>query len=329
MTSKESITFVCCVESGWLESCTIRMIESLRRWGGRLSNAPVIAITPRFGAELSADTLKFFEKRNVEYRRFLAPNKYAWKGFLNKHYALLEAESNSKSEIICWLDSDLLILQEPTLLLLESGKDFAACTPDANGATTGLGDPMEPFWMRACELAGVSIEELPWVETELERKQVRFYFNSGVFAYRRSTGFAQEHLYTTLKCFDNYLASKITSTFFTQYTLGISAFRNNMSWCSLPHSYNYSMGSKTYEDWYRSDDFKQAKIVHYHDAMWPGFWSIFIKNFNEVHPSVAQWLLELGPLNNTAPLHWRLMNKGLEVIRKKQERDYNRQCRFL
>ena len=58
MTKISDITFVCCVESGSLESQTIRMVESLRRYGGKFANAPVIAVTPRFGAPLSKATLQ-------------------------------------------------------------------------------------------------------------------------------------------------------------------------------------------------------------------------------------------------------------------------------
>lgn len=47
------ITFVCCVESGLLENQTVRMIESLRRWGGRLRESPIFAVTPRIGSPLS------------------------------------------------------------------------------------------------------------------------------------------------------------------------------------------------------------------------------------------------------------------------------------
>ena len=39
-----SVGFVCCVESGKLEQEAVRLVESLRRWGGRLSTAPVVAV---------------------------------------------------------------------------------------------------------------------------------------------------------------------------------------------------------------------------------------------------------------------------------------------
>lgn len=42
-----SMTVVACVESGVLEPLTIRMVDSLRRFGGRFANTEVVAVTPR------------------------------------------------------------------------------------------------------------------------------------------------------------------------------------------------------------------------------------------------------------------------------------------
>ena len=41
----QDITFICCVESGFLESQTVLMIESLRRYGGAYKDLPIIAMT--------------------------------------------------------------------------------------------------------------------------------------------------------------------------------------------------------------------------------------------------------------------------------------------
>ena len=78
------ITFICCVESGWLEDQTLRLIESLRRWGGRLANAPVIAVTPRFGPSLARQTHQAMDRLGVRYVRAAAKGDYAWFHFLNK-----------------------------------------------------------------------------------------------------------------------------------------------------------------------------------------------------------------------------------------------------
>src|SRR5580700_3984300 len=85
-------TFVCCVESGGLESQTIRMVRSLRQHGGRVADAPIIAVTPRFGPPLSKNTTQVFNRLNVTHIRRAGNNPHPWFKFLNKPLALIAAE---------------------------------------------------------------------------------------------------------------------------------------------------------------------------------------------------------------------------------------------
>ena len=68
----KDIAVVCCVEAGPLELMTVRMVESLRRFGGRFSRMDVFAVTPRFGASLLRSTLRAFQALDVRYLRFPA-----------------------------------------------------------------------------------------------------------------------------------------------------------------------------------------------------------------------------------------------------------------
>jgi hypothetical protein len=72
LTVSPQITFfVCCVESGALEGQTVRMVESLRRWGGQFANAPLVAVSPRLSSPLSRETHRAFERLQVEYFSFM------------------------------------------------------------------------------------------------------------------------------------------------------------------------------------------------------------------------------------------------------------------
>src|SRR5690606_37796289 len=57
-----SLTVVTCVEAGTLEPMAVRMVRSLRRWGGRYSNVQVIAVTPRWGPPLRPQTRLAFDE---------------------------------------------------------------------------------------------------------------------------------------------------------------------------------------------------------------------------------------------------------------------------
>ena len=120
-------------------------------------------------------------------------SRYAWFKFLNKPLALLTAEDHAQTDAVCWLDSDLLFLNSPDELRLKPGEDFVGFpVEDKEMGTTGAADdPYEAIWQEFCRLLGLDINDLPWVTTAETGQQVRFYLNGGIFAYRKSSGFAR------------------------------------------------------------------------------------------------------------------------------------------
>jgi hypothetical protein len=330
MTKNSQITFVCCVESGSLETQTTRMIESLRRWGGKFANAPIFAVTPRFGPPISDQTRQIFDKFKVEYLHFQEKSKYSWNKFLNKPYAIRAVEKLVTSECIGWLDSDLLFVDEPEQLTIQEGESFLACASDKNIGTTGPQDSCEGYWQEICQCMGIDIEQLPWIKTEQEGVSIRLYWNSGVFVYRRSSSFGEHYLQACLQLCDSNIASHESGFFFNdQIALGLTMVKMGIPWRALPYSHNYSMGSKTYKHWYSEEKLRAAKIVHYHDAMWPWFWDTFIECLSKTHPTVADWLISIGPMKNEAPVQWRAMKKLLDFTRSRQEQAYARTCKVV
>src|SRR5262249_54874240 len=107
--SKLSTTVVVCVEAGKLEHQATRLIESLRRWGGDLGKAPILAVKPRLGPPLTRDTLAAFDRYNVRFVSRLRTDRYEWYHYLNKLYALRWAEELAATDCITLMDCDLLV----------------------------------------------------------------------------------------------------------------------------------------------------------------------------------------------------------------------------
>ncbi|HIK54990.1 MAG TPA: hypothetical protein IGS37_07495 [Synechococcales cyanobacterium M55_K2018_004] len=305
------------------------MIESLRRWGGQFANAPIVAVTPRLGPSLRTTTKQALQRLNVEYLHFIADNPYSWKSFLNRHYALLAVEQQVNTELIGWIDSDLLFLNHPHELALKPHEDVAACPHDKNMGTSGPDDPHDPYWQAACHAVGLQIDQLPWVTTEVEQARIRLYWNGGVYIYRRSTQFAQHNLQTTLKLLNARIASRAAGTFFTQHTLGMTTVQQGLCWKALPHSHNYGLGSKTLAQRYTPEKLKQAAILHYHDLMWMPHWETLLHILRDTHPEVADWLAPQGPLSDQLPFHWQVINKAFKVTRAWQGKRYQQSCRVI
>jgi hypothetical protein len=266
----------------------------------------------------------------VDYRHTSRTDAHDWYAYINKTRALVMAEATAATEFIGWLDADLLVTGEPTELLPGPDEDIAACSSDNAGGTTGPGDKCEPFWREACAAVGVDVEELPWVTTEREGDRIRLYWNSGVFVFRRGSGLEAEHDRCTRQLLDAGLGSAVTGLFFTeQYGLALAAGRLRLRHKQLPHSHNYEMGSAIHEQWYREDKLRAARIVHYHDFMWPPFWPKFLDCLKATHPAVAGWLEPLGPMTNAAPLAYRAVTKLLRRRRSRHEERFKAVCRFV
>ncbi len=325
-----SITFLTCVESGPLESQVLRMVESLRRFGGAYADCPVWAVRPRFGPPLRRHTRREFDRLRIDYRSTHRVDPHRWYAYINKTRALILAEQSATTEFVGWLDGDLLFTGEPNELTPGPSEDIVACSPDNPGGTTGPGDPSEPFWRAACDAIGIDIESLPWVTTEREGDRIRLYWNSGVFVFRRGTGLAVEHDRCSNRLLDERLASAVTGPFFTeQYALSLAATKLKLRHRQLAHSHNYEMGSDIHAKWYREDKLRAARIVHHHDCLWPPFWPRFLDCLQQTHPDVAKWLEPLGPLANAAPLPYRIVSKLLKKWRGRGEVKFKATARVV
>ena len=206
-----SVTFIACVERGELESKTVLLCRSIRRYGGRFADAPIFTFQPREGTTITAGTRRELESLHVEHVTERLNTDFHDYAIGNKIFASARGEELATTEFVVFLDSDTIITSEPSEFALRDGIDGAARPVDywrhgnepiddpdhehwkthhRRVASSGPGDPIDDYWLRMYELCGVTNE--PWVETVGDRKRIRAYFNSGLAVARRSAGlFAQ------------------------------------------------------------------------------------------------------------------------------------------
>lgn len=327
ITPANDVTFVCCIESGPLESMTLRCVMSLRRFGGELAGAPVLAVTPRAGLPLARSTRKALEALGVEHVCHAAREHYAWNNFMNKPHALVAATGRTATTTLCWLDSDVLVAAPPTRLAL-SAHDFAACASDRNVGSTGPRDGNEPYWLKALEVLGLDPAALPWVETCAEKVRIRWYFNSGVFSFRREGPFAQAFLDDCRRLLDARFASRNAGIFFTdQVAMGLTAHRLGLATDILPHAYNLAIGSRSAPP--DAGGLRHARILHYHDALWPAQWERTIDMLSVPCPEITAFLREVGPLTTSRSLPERLVIKVLRILRSRRLQRHMASCQTV
>ncbi len=325
VTGEPSVCFVACVESGPLEAQTVRLADSLRRFGGALADSEILAISPRFGPPLSATTRRRFRELGVRHERLRSHPRYAWYHYLNTPIALAAAEELTEASIICWADSDLLFMGEPSELLLPPDLDFVAGTiDDGVVGTTGEGSPHEADWRRLCGLLELDVEALPWVETQMDHQRIRLYFQAGVFAYRRGIGFSQYYLDMCTQVLDQGFGFQHKAeNYLDQVCLGLSAHKAGLRWRQLDLSHNFPMASFLPE-FDVPERLAEARILHYHDAMNPEFWETCLGRLEPSHPDVHAWLSQREPLTDPAPRRWRAVRQALRLARGLPRRRYRR-----
>jgi len=301
MPATNEPAIVTCVEAGPLEAQVLLMVESLRRWGGRLADAPVLAVKPRWGPALRRATRRRFDELGVEFVDVRHRSRFGWYKFLNKPIAVKVAAERFDAETICWLDADILVIREPTELLLRDDEDFVANCSDLGGlASTGPGCEHEPYWRRACDLIGVDIEQMPWlIPHRGPGEPVRFYFNGGVFAFRRDTGFADAYIEAVEKLLAARFAHPQHRCYFhEQAALGLVALKLGLGWRELTARSNFATKAMLGP---HEDETADATVLHYHGGLHPSQFSQFKSTVQRFHPEVGEWLERKGPLADDWP----------------------------
>jgi hypothetical protein len=323
---KLSTTVVICVEAGKLEHQASRLIESLRRWGGRLGKAPIVAIKPRMGPPLRKSTMAVFDRYEVWYASRIRVDRYEWHQYLNKAYVLRWAEEVVGTDCVTLMDCDLLVTGNADNWFLAGDEDFAACAPDKNIGSTGAGDETEAYWQAVAKALEIKIEELPWVVTAKEGLRVRLLWNSGLYTYRRSTGFATEYMNSCRRLLDARVVHKEAGSHFVdQIVLGLAQFRLGLKYRAVPHSYNYQMEGWSGEK-YCASVVREAKVIHYHNAMDPSPWPVFLAQLEHTHPEAYQWLRTIGPVPQGLPPLWSVARYSLRALRAYRRMSYLKSC---
>ncbi len=320
--------FVTCVEAGMLEDQTVRLIDSLRRFGGRLAGSEVYAVQSRFGAPIGRATRAAYDRLGVRFVHAKGNREYGWYKMLNKPVAVVEADGLTAADVVCWLDADVVLTAEPADFLLPPDVDFTACPTERNIATTGPDDRFYPFWQAMCGAVGLTVEDLPWVTEQRTGLRVRAYFNAGVFAYRRASGYAAKYMEACLRLMVARIALDTDGIYYHEQTAaGLAMMTASCRWHTLAETHNYEV-SKNLLHVVTPEKLAAARVVHYHQSMRPDYWQGFLDLLRPAHPAVADWLgATYGPLQYRLPLPKQAIAKLCWQSYERKQKAYRGTCR--
>lgn len=180
--ASDDVTFVLCIEQNAIRAQALLLCESIRAFGGRWRRSPVVAIAPRPGLGVDADTRRRLAALDVAYVEEPLNHHCPEYGSANRVFAAAWAESRVASEWLVVLDSDAVFLDEIELPAGEAG----VRPVDSKGTTScGPGDPFEAYWSALAALARTTLDALPFINCTISGHRVRASYNGGLVIVRR------------------------------------------------------------------------------------------------------------------------------------------------
>lgn len=185
---ESEIAYLVCVESNRLEPQARLLCESIRTFGGRYRNAPILAISPRPGLALGPEARGYLEALGVTYVVEPLNQTGSPYGSINRIVAGAWAETFSSRPYLVVLDTDTIFVGEPEFVR----RDVGVRPVDVKGsASSGAGDLQDAYWVRMCGFGGIEPSRLPMIETTIDKVRIRASYNGGFAVVRRDLGILQ------------------------------------------------------------------------------------------------------------------------------------------
>ena len=227
------------------------LAESLRAFGGVYSQTPFWCFS--FGDEAPlADNIK--ERLLALGVRLLpvtgdrAPPEFP---FMRKAFAAAHAEQMTSGQVdwLVWIDSDTVVLHEPTHFQLEAGKSLGYRPVHHTLIGSRYDAPLDPFWQRIYAACGVPDTHIYPIVTHIDETRIRPYFHAGMLMTRPTTRLFQRwrdtflHLYAAPSFQELYARDERYAVFMHQAVLtGVILARSKPSALQeLPPTYNYPL----------------------------------------------------------------------------------------
>ncbi len=300
-----NIAFIAITEAGNLENQSALLFRSIRKYGGRFKDSSIHSFQPRKGAAIKPETSKLFDELEVEHHTTVLNKDFEEYPRTNKVFVCAWAEENLSEDVLVFLDSDTLFVQEPSELDLPDSIDVAIRPVDTkNIASSGENDPRESYWQLLYEACKVPLP--PFIYTAVDQQRIRAYWNSGLVCVRRKSGLWQQWKQDFLEIMKKGIFPPVKRNptiglpFLDQTALAVTLTRVSHNIHVLPSTYNYCLPKRAVmPECCKNIDLEALVHVHYHK--WfnrPNFLSAIRPSLNK-ESEIYIWLSSLLPFYPT------------------------------
>lgn len=189
--NKQEITFATMAVAPFWVDATLLLVESLRAFGGRLSDQPVIVLVPTISKPLPDQALNRLQNLNAKLISFELPDSAARfpLGLLPYGAAAAEQHAREKAYRLAWLVPDTFIVQEPMAFLIPPEKRLAYRPVHHSNIGAPYDEPPDTFWQTVYRHCEVAEERMFPMQTCTRDKVLRPYINAGVLVTIPEDGF--------------------------------------------------------------------------------------------------------------------------------------------
>lgn len=229
----------------------LALVRSLHAFGGSLAQTPVWMFLPTGSEMISPAGQVTLESLGVRLIPFeVAPDILAFP-FGAKVIAAAAAEALARDQAmrLAWMDSDTLIIQEPTAMLIPPGKQLGCCPVHHRLIGSLYDEPLDAFWSLIYERCEVPAAHVFPMQSIVDAVIIRPYINAGLLVTRPETGLLRAwcdmftSLYRDPACESFYEQRSLYRVFIHQAVLaGTTLARLNPGeLVEFPPTYNYPL----------------------------------------------------------------------------------------
>lgn len=166
------------------------LIESLRTFGGSLSNTPVLCLTPNIDRDVSPSFLDLCRSHAVNVASYDIPADAIH--FPLAAYvagaACAEEKARGQAECLAWLGANTIIFHEPRDFLIPRGTCIGYRPVHHTNIGSAMDDALDPFWSDVYSACKVPSDSVFPMKTHVDGKTLRPYFNAGSLVIRPERG---------------------------------------------------------------------------------------------------------------------------------------------
>jgi hypothetical protein len=245
---KPKLTFCSVIFPGQqAEMNSLLLAESIRAFGGELSNNPLRLFMPDYGVQLTHAAQKHLARLDVHLMPFKIDRERLEFFFMGQVVGLAQIEKTCAGKTLAWLDANTILLREPKEFTLPVGKSFGYRPVHHLLVGSRFDQTLDPFWAQIYQLCQVPPEHVFPMRPVVEDIQMRPYFNAGILIVRPERGLFGKWAETFLNLYQDpvfqtfYKQDRRYAIFMHQAVLTgvVLSYLEPGELLELPQTYNY------------------------------------------------------------------------------------------